>query len=104
MVLKAIDMQVLIPRSHEVGKIQQLQLQQPINENYHTGAELSRDFSIQENSVTKLEQMKNGNIRDDQKGMKKQGSRRENKPQDENDFEEEINVVSHLGNILDIHI
>jgi len=104
MVLKAMDMQVLVPRSHDVGKIQQLQLQQQANQNHNTGVELQKNFSIQQSAVNKLDSMINENIRDNRKGKNNSGSPKEKNSNESDTSEEEITVVSHLGTILDIHI
>lgn len=104
MVLKAIDMQVLIPRSHDVGKIQQLNLQQQANQGHHIKEELHRELTIKQNSANQLDHMINDNLRDNKNGTKKQSFIRENDSEDTKIEEEENNISNHLGNILDIHI
>ncbi|KJS87493.1 MAG: hypothetical protein JM58_03905 [Peptococcaceae bacterium BICA1-8] len=104
MSLKAIDMQVLVPRSHDVGKIQQLQLQQQQNQSHHTGVELRRDSNVQQTSVNKLEDT-GKKIMDNNKESNKDGSKRRNNSSEPSEQEEKEECSpKHLGNILDIHI
>lgn len=105
MALKAIDMQVLIPRSHDVAKIQQLKVQQDISQIQYAGQELQREVIIQQSSVNQLTPMTHNKIKDQSKGSNKgnfgqQHSSQENEEKAEN----ELNGPKHLGNILDIHI
>ncbi|KJS23466.1 MAG: hypothetical protein VR72_01210 [Clostridiaceae bacterium BRH_c20a] len=107
MSLKAIDMQVLVPRSHDVGKIQQLQLQHQQNQSHHTGVELRRDINVREISVNKSEYSET-KIMDNNKESNEDGSKRRNnssKPREQEEKEEKEEISpKHLGNILDIHI
>lgn len=98
-------MQVIIPRSHDVGKVQQEQLQHQNIHNHHTENELRNEYLRKQNSVNKSDHLINENIRDDQKeNNKNKSSSKENTSQNENNSNEEIEVISHLGNILDIQI
>jgi uncharacterized protein YcbK (DUF882 family) len=103
MVLKAIDMQVLIPRSHEVSKIQHEQLQHQIIHNHHSEEEMRKNNLIKQTSVNKLDYLINDNIRDNQKRKNKEEDEQKRvfKKETEN---EEVNISSHLGKFLDIQI
>ncbi|NLT94243.1 MAG: hypothetical protein GXW85_01710 [Clostridia bacterium] len=101
MVLKAIDMQVLIPRSNEVGKIRHEQIQHQLIHNHHAEEEMRKINSKKQNSVNKLDYVINDNIRDNLKKKKRDGDEKERIVKT---TDEESKVESHLGNILDIQV
>ncbi|MDK2822084.1 MAG: hypothetical protein PWQ67_1412 [Clostridia bacterium] len=107
MSFKAIDLQVMVQRTNDVGRIQQLQLQQGQNQDHHTSVQLRQDFNVQENSVNKLDYMINDNIRDGKKENKANDFKKKKKKLDENNKDEQKEndlFPKYLGSILDLHI
>ncbi|MGI6226173.1 MAG: hypothetical protein ACOYJ1_07980 [Peptococcales bacterium] len=105
MVLKAIDMQVLVPRSHDVGKIQQHKVQEAANQIQYAGQEIQRQATIQQNSVNKMTSIEKQKIKDYQGKNKKDNKEQKDLQKEEEQIEtEEIARMDHLGQILDIQI
>lgn len=97
-------MQVLIPRSHEVGKIQQERLHHQVVQNQLAGEEMRIKSIRQQQSANKLDNIVNDNIRDNQKRNKGDHSDKEKVSKDKKETAQDDNVSSHLGKILDIQI
>ncbi|MFZ7104621.1 MAG: hypothetical protein ACOWWO_18455 [Peptococcaceae bacterium] len=105
MSFKAIDLQVMIQRSHDVGKVKQAQLQQGQNQDYNNAVQLKEQFNVQENSVNKMDYMINDTIRDDKKNKQEKSAGNGSSGDDEEETAEQDTLVPKLiGNNLDIMI
>ncbi|MFZ5943681.1 MAG: hypothetical protein ACOYVD_06205 [Bacillota bacterium] len=104
MSFKAVDLQVMVQRTPDIGKLQQMQLQQGQNENHAASQQLKKEMNIQEKSVNKMDYAINGNINDNQQNKRgKNGNSNKIQKDTQNDEEDKL-VPKVLGNILDIHI
>lgn len=67
MTVKALDLQVILPKIQEVGKIQQVQQNSEQAQQQIFAAQLLRDAEIAQRSVQNLPQPKEGRIREREK-------------------------------------
>jgi len=107
MSFKAIDLQVLVQRTHDVGRMQQIQQQQGQNQNHHNTVQLRQQFNTQENSVNELDYIYQNNIRDEGRETKKKFSDKHKRKLtgSNKDADEEIkNLQEHLGKFFDLRI
>lgn len=112
MTLKALDLQVLFPKTQEVGRIQQIQQRNEQAQQQGFAAQLLQESEIAQKSVQHLPKAQEGTIR----GRKKQDSSSEQDPGTPEkrasqsgkskplDPDQDLGKTPFLGGIIDLKI
>lgn len=105
MSMRTVDLQVLIPRSNEVARVQQVQQQVNQNQQQELTAQLLQQTAKNERSINPSREGEKVLIREREEKEKKEkkSKRQAGKPEEEeNNFNHESRARSGLGSRIDI--
>ena len=111
MTIKALDLQVMLPRTQEVGRIQQVEQSNEQAQQQSFAAQLSREAELAQRSVQNLPQTREGRIKERERGNEgsnadsQKESGQETSPDKENRPEQSKgNATLVAGRLIDLKI
>lgn len=110
MTIKALDLQVIFPRTQEVGRIQQVQQSNEQAQQQSFAAQLLQEAEIAQRSVQNLPQPREGGIREREEREKEgSGSQKESRQETSQDrkrsLEQDKGMSNfHPGHFIDLKI
>lgn len=105
MSIRNVDLQVMLPKLQEVGRVQQIQLQQNQEQQQQFAAQFKHAADLQQSKVLESPKNEKGEVRE--RESSRQGNQHERQPseqQEQNSEETQPSKDSRLGSMLDITI
>jgi hypothetical protein len=83
MSLKAVELQITIPRTHDAGKIQEQLQQRPLNDQAHLSNEQRKEIEKQQHVTSELEKTEKEKIKDQSKQNQSNSNQHQNNSKNE---------------------
>lgn len=103
MSIRPIDMQVMIPKTQEVGKTHQAELQKPVSEQMQFEAQMQKQVNQNQHQVVHADKSDKTAIRDDQQRKKKEQDSKKKK-KEETQAQKEGKKKAATTSIFDVKI
>ncbi|OEH85843.1 hypothetical protein BHU72_03430 [Desulfuribacillus stibiiarsenatis] len=104
MSLKAIDLQMSIPRAHDLGKIQEQLQQRPVNDQVQLSEDQRKEIAKQQQKTTEASKTDKEKIKDQSKNKNQQELAEQNSATKQKKMASKKNIHPYKGHTLDISL